>query len=331
MKRLLALLAAVGMVVGAILIRQARDERGDDASDGSGSGRDAVSLVCSTELRPACETLEADVDGIEVRIEAPGRTADRLVDPEARAAGFDLWLVDAAWPGIVADNRRVANLSGRVLADASDVLARSPALLMVRSNQRDRVAGLCEDGITWTCVGDPSNRVTVGLEPPDDGGLAVLAGAVADHLDTAAYAANDFEDGGFDRWFGGLTDLKDVRLGGRSALAAGVTQQGRFDVVGALEATAATVPRGLEVYEPIYPDPVVTSDVVLVPAARGAVEDAAAALDRLGGAERLRDLLAGHGWRTGPAPLADLPAAPELPPRPGTPKAGVLQVLRDRW
>src|SRR5690606_3419907 len=134
--------------------------------------------------------------------------------------------------------------------------------------------------------------VSVGLPSPDrDDGLAVLTSAVAGYVGSTSYAANDFEEEpGFGRWFDSLTaESHGLSLGDQSPLQRGVAARGQFSVGGALEADVAVLPTSRGVYEPIYPEPVVTADLVLAPAPDTSIETA---LERLGGSERVGQILA---------------------------------------
>ena len=327
MKRLAALLVAAGMVLGAIYLR----DRIDD--DGASTGGSELRMRCSTDLVRVCDQLAEGRDDLEVTVEEPGATADRLAQLAAgEDPGFDLWLGDVSWTGIVDDNRSRERRQGDVLGEPSEVLARSPVVLAVRTNPPPEVREACAEGVTWPCVGDAVGRgASLGLPAPLRGdGLVVLAAAVASWLGTTDYATNDFEEPGFGSWFDAVSaPVGGPAVGDRTPLEAGVTAQGQFPLVGALEADMVRVARSRQVYEAIYPEPVVTSDLVLAPAQEFSVDEG---IDRLGGAERIGDVLSGAGWRV---PGRGLPegtdGAPALPEEQGTPAPGVLQALRDRW
>ena len=103
-------------------------------------------------------------------------------------------------------------------------------------------------------------------------------------------------------------------------------QVGTFNVVGALEAQSATLLRDGEAWSTIYPEPMTTADVQLVP--RGGL-DAGDLLDRLDrGDVDVRSALVDQGWRptTGQGdPAVAIPEGSNLP------SAGVLNALRDLW
>ncbi|MDQ4133181.1 MAG: hypothetical protein M3179_08260, partial [Actinomycetota bacterium] len=71
MRRVLAVLAAVAMVAGAVVVRSRLD---DGDSDGV-AGR----LTCGPELEAVCERLRRDQgDGLTIVVEPAGVTAERL-------------------------------------------------------------------------------------------------------------------------------------------------------------------------------------------------------------------------------------------------------------
>lgn len=341
MKRLLAVLAAVGMVAGAVVVRGLLD--GDGAGGGGrgggASGGDGLVLVCSSTLASACDELAGD-PAVEVRIEDDGDTAARLAGADVDGAGA--WLTVAPWPEIVADERERAG-EGPVLGAPSGTLARSPVALVARRDRVDAAAAACGGPPTWACLGaaaggpwtdlggEPTwGSVKPGLPSPDRAdGLVVLAQAVASRVGRTDFATNDLDDdpdvaAWFDRLVGAA---KDARYSSRPPLRDFLTVAGSYSVVGALEAAAGpTVRRAANGQDlaVIYPEPVVTADVVLVPVAG---RDAADALDRVG-RERLLDALRGAGWRIQGRPGT---GGPDLPDTAGLPAPGVLAALRDRW
>ena len=327
MKRLAALVVAVGMVLGALWVRGLIE--GDDGSSGS----DELRLRCSTELREVCKALAEGRDGIVLDVGDPGETADELVElPAGEDPGFDVWLADASWPAVVADTRRFNRACGDVLGEPSAVLARSPVVLGVRTRLPAPVTEACGDAVDWRCAGAAVRAgTTLGMPSPDRGdGLVVLAGAVADWFDRSDVAVNDFDDPGFSNWFDAISaPVRGPGLGDLTPLEAGVTTQGRFAMVGALEADAVSLVRSRDVYDAIYPEPVVTSDLVLVPA-EGLAADSA--IGRLGGSARVGEVLVEAGWRVRGQDLPEgANADVALPDGQGTPSPGVLQALRDRW
>jgi hypothetical protein len=324
-KRLAAVVAAVAMVAGAWALRQALT--GDDRPAAPGDVPEQLRLTCATELAAVCDAL--DVDGLRVAVEDPGRTADRIAQlPAGEDPGFDAWLVDGPWAAMVADDRAFAGVDGDVVDEPSGVLGRSPAVVVVQASRQDALTAACGGTITWRCIGEQAGSYRVGLTAPDRGdGLVPLAEATASWFGTTEYSSVDFEDPGFTAWFDALTELSAggrINLGARSALATAVSQAGTFNVVGALESQSATLLRGREDWATLYPEPMSTADVQLVP--RTGL-DAGELLDRIDRTS-LTGALADQGWRTDGG-RTDRAVA--LPDGTGLPSAGVLNALRDQW
>ncbi len=329
MKRLAAVVVALAMIAGAWFLRAGRD--GEDGTGGSGGNTsEELRLRCASELKDACESIVAENEDIVLRVEDPGTTSDLLVELDAgEDPGFDVWIVDGPWATITADNRAFSGASGAVLGEPGEVLARSPAVLVVQQGRSDELTDACGGTITWSCVGEQPAGLSVGIPTPERGdGLVVLAEATASFLGTTDYSANDFAEPGFDGWFDRLTELSAAtRLGDQSPLARALVAPGTFNVVGALESQSSTLLRDRGGWQATYPDPMVIADVQLVP--RAGLE-AGDALDRLD-AEAVRAALGDEGWRIDGAAPAGTSDAPALPDSANLPAPGVLQQLRSMW
>jgi hypothetical protein len=327
-KRLGALVAAIAMVALAWAVRDlVIDDDGSGGDPGGGDVPEQLRLTCATELKAVCDQLASGA--VRVELEDPGTTADRLAElPAGDDPGFDAWLVDGPWAAMVADDRQFGGQDGTVLGEPSAVLARSPAVLVVQDARRAELEQACGGAIGWRCVGEQAATLRIGLTAPDRGdGLVPLAEATAGFFGTPDYSTVDFEEPGFRSWFDALTRLSrsgSVRLGERSALAAAVGQAGTFNAVGALEAQTATLLRGRDGWSTLYPEPMSTADVQLVPRAG---LDAGDLLERLG-PERVRDALLEAGFRPATEPIEQ---ATSLPAEANLPSAGVLNALRDLW
>lgn len=344
MKRLLAALAAVGMVVGAVVVR-------DRIDGGSGAGDDdALQLLCGTDLAAVCEALAAADDRLEVTIEDEGLTADRLSGGRPDELGVDAWLTAAPWAGIVADNRATAGVEGDPVTSTSDVLARSPATIVALRDRAAALAASCVGSVTWSCIGEVAGRpwsdvggeatwgsVRPGLSAPETGsGLAVLSQAVSSRTVSvdlpADWARNDLDDPAVSGWFDQLVS-QAKRAGGSvtDPLARFLVAPATFGMVGALEeASGPSVERaanGSQV-EVIYPEPVVTADVTLSSLGEAAADDV---VDEIG-RDRLLDELAAAGWRVPDRESAPgVGGGPALPDGSGLASPGALQYLRERW
>ena len=289
MTRVFALLAAVTLVIGAVLVRGVID---DDGGDDRGSS--VVRIVCAAELQAACDALST-TRGVEVRVESVATTAGHLNSASADDPGLEIWVAPAPWPEIVDGNRARA---GTPALFAEQVpLARSDLAAVVPES-----IGPCD----WACLGDRATTdLRFGGRPLDTGlGLLHAAAFTAGRLGTTDYASNDL-DTATRAWLRGIADSLDpvpspvtrmlqIRASFDVALTHGAEAEQAL-------ATASEDRRtGLSV---TYPDPVI-SVVAVAAAARGVdVPD------------QLADALHTAGWS---AP-ADDPS--------GLPSAGVLTAL----
>ncbi|MBS1836163.1 MAG: hypothetical protein JST64_00540 [Actinobacteria bacterium] len=334
MKRILAILAALAMIGAAALIRQQMID-GDTTSGGDGTLR----LRCGSELASVCERLAKEDGSIEVTVRDDGETTDAL-STKAAIVDFDAWLSVGPWAGIVADNRRQAALTTAVLAAPSRVLARSPVTFV---GPADRIAALishCGGTITWTCIGDASGRpwselggqptwgpMKGGLAPPDTGsGLVALDQAVATQSSTTDWGTADLE-----QWSGWLAQLLTQAQQSDDPLARMLVQSGWASITAPLERQSGPeMERGNRraSYSLLYPEPMVTADVTLVPANGLKADDL---LDRLGSG-RIAAALTQAGWRVvGQPNQKGVGGGPTLPPTSNLASPGALQALRNEW
>ena len=337
--RVLALLAAVAMVVGAMAVRDRLD--GGEAEAGS----TVLRLACSDELAAACERLAEGGDGLEVMVEPAGDTAERLATASSSAARppVDGWLVAGPWPAMVEEVRRSNGLEP--LLTSSPVLARSPAVVAVFPSRAEVLRRNCPGGaIGWRCLGDVAGRgswAAVGGRPEwgpvkvlvDDPattarGLVALGAATAAFFGRADVASNDLDDT-YRAWLGGLARaLPSGRPSLEQGLAAGPSL---FDAYGGLEAEAGPlVAASARPEKPllIYPSPVATADVVLGSVPGGPSRRLAELVRGEGG----REALAATGWRVPGQPrAAGVAANPGLPAGSGLPRPGTLAALRQAW
>jgi hypothetical protein len=336
-KRLLALVVAVGLVAGALWVRGLIDDGGGGGGGGGGSGDRALTVVCVTELAAVCEALAAEEPDLQVRIEEEAVTEQALTTADA-VDDVDAWLTFAPFAQVVDEQRQ---RSGRfaVLDEPSDVLAWSPLVMAVWNDRRDVLTGRCGDEITWTCVGEVSGLpwselggpaawgpVKPGHPTPETTavGLLVLAQATGSFFGASTYASNDFADPAFRAWFERLergipsfprpprTPLDEMLSKGPAA----------FDLAGSTEAAAVPAierSRDRDRLTVLYPSPSAVAEVVLVPIAGS---DAGGRVLDLFTTDDATTALAAAGWQTH---AADRPADD------GLPSPGVLQALRSLW
>ncbi|MEO7430175.1 MAG: hypothetical protein ABIY48_12420, partial [Acidimicrobiales bacterium] len=139
-QRLLAVLGAVAIVVVAVVVRAAIDDRGTRGATAGSDGRRV--LVCAKDLADACDA----VDGVTVIREDAAATAAEIGSgtlPE----GADAWVTTTAWTEVVA-----ARSPGRL--GRAELLAQSSAILAVDPRRAAAVTSLCGDTSPWRCLGD---------------------------------------------------------------------------------------------------------------------------------------------------------------------------------
>lgn len=330
--RLLALLAAVAMVAGALVVRGRLDKDEEAAAT-------TLRLVCATELEPVCDAV-AEKDGrVRVDVEAAADTAERLTDlGPGQAADFDGWLVTAPWPAIV-DEARQRQAQAAVL-HAGRVLARSPVVLAVRSDRKAALDTACGGMVGWRCLGEKA-----GAKWSDVGGEDGWGSVKPGHAPVSGAAGLTVVGAATRAWFGGRADLSSADLdeaafrswltrlersiprSDASPFATMLARPSAFDAVGALEQEAVPLLASAREPKPVllYPEPVATADVVLAtrPGRPGRLL-AGVVSGPVG-----RTALVSGGWRVGGAPPGGAAAVP-VTPADNLPEPGLLDALRAR-
>ena len=325
MKRLAAIVVAIGMVFGSFALRNSL-EKNPESQTATG-GNSPFRLNCSTELADICAELEQTEPNLTVKIEEAGATADRLtLLPDGTDPGFDAWLTVGPWAEIVQDNRSFTENAGAILGKASRVLGSAPAQIVTSKSGESALEAACSGTITWKCLGENQSLPqpqSIGMASPNTGaGLAVLADATNSFFGDNSYSATDFEDAAFIGWFEQLTKKsRTVQLSRKTPLDDAVAKQGSFSTVGALSSEVASLPTSSKKFNPVpapkgAPAQPVIAQVRLVPAAGITAQGALDQVD----SDALTQLLKDSNWSTtDPDPNSNMP------------DAGVLQVLRDMW
>jgi hypothetical protein len=320
--RLLALAAAVGMVVGALAIRNRMD-------DDKVSRSTELRLLCATELARVCEAIAAtDEAEVTVTVEAVGATVERL--SSAAAADFDAWLTPGPFPEAVQELRRSQSQLAPLFDDVSPPLARSPVVIL---GWNDRIAALkakCDVG--WKCIGGAAGQPWAAFGHPEWGdlttslpdpttsaaGLVTVGGAAVGFFGRSDLSTTDLDaDDAFGNALSQLARNNSNPVSASAMLAAGPSI---VSFVAGLEQAikpvvdAASSDRRNQV-SLIYPSPVVTADVVLGIADRRKGGRLLELLDRPAPQEVFSD----EGWK-----------APGTAPS-NLPSPGLLTVLRGRW
>lgn len=319
MRRLLALLVAGALIVGALAVR-GRLDAGEPLLPEATEAAAPLRLVCAAELAAACRAAQLP-DGSEVVAQAAALTAAALADGTVEV---DAWLVVEPWhdvPTVLADSAG----AGSELSTAVAV-ATSPLVLVGWADRVDALAAACgEDALTWRCVGEqagtPWRDLDVAVngavraahgDPTVDGiALPVLGGAVAGFFGRSDLAAFDLDDPAFAGWFAQLEGAAPQTTPGRPPLD-DLRTRGRAyaDVVGttAAAARAAASNDELRVVE-------TGAEVRAVLVGVGGAE-----VDGL--VEPLRAALVDTGWRADAAPIEE---------DGDVPGAGFSVALQQRW
>jgi hypothetical protein len=334
------------MIGVAVLIRSRLDS-GESAAQLDAS---RAIVVCATELATVCNQVQRDHPELQVSVEEATVTAERLAAPGfARdATPIDAWLVPQPFPAMVTENRAFGGLEP-VLGDPSRVLARSPLTLTVWNDRLEALNGTCGGEVTWACIGDHAGQpwadnggqenwgsVKPGLPDPTTTafGLLVLSQATAQELGRNDFASNDLQDSTYQTW---LDQLKrSIRsyppTSTGAALGLMLSQgKGTFDLAGSAEAVSGpgvTPSRYNSQLTVLYPSPVVTADVVLVPLRGAPSGDHAREVFESDG---VGATLATNGWRVNGQPPAPGVRSDPLPDSSGLPKPGAVQALHDVW
>lgn len=243
-----ALVLAVGLIVGAFVVRG-----GDDpVADGPGATPDAPvepgTVVCATELRICDDLARALGDAWDVTSADGVDTARDLQSADAAAT----WVTAQALVDVVEAAR---DRSGRApLLQTSDVVASSP-LVMV--GFADRLAVLDEacGAADWSCVGDAAGGAWSAVGGPSSWGdvrpghagldrsvvgLLVAAQAAAGRLDSTVLSTRALDESGFATWFARLEQaVPDFDPPSGSVLTDMIVfGTGSYDVVGTTAAEA---------------------------------------------------------------------------------------------
>jgi hypothetical protein len=305
-RRALAVLGAIGMVVAAVLIRQTIDS---DESAGPAEGPAVV--MCAQDLADTCAALG---DGIEVRTAAAADTAEALADgtlPDDVGA----WITTSSWLEVLAER------SPGVLGDAR-ALATAPTVVATAPGRYEAISDLCASRDIWACLGDAAGtdwadlgdgshaewrELKVGLTDPDSAvGLSGLASASAGFFGTTGFAVNDPAFAEFEAWLANLA--APSAAGDPDPALTLATRPGTYSAAGSVAAIASVFEsRGVE---QIPPDVDVAATIVVVAIGDRSLPDTTPA----------RDSLLDTGWLH--ADDADL--SPTLKP-------GVMAALHTLW
>jgi len=189
-KRLLAVIGAIVMIVAAIVIRSALEGTQETRQSGK-----RTTIACIAELESACRSLT----NVDVRIEDAVVTAKTLANG---TANIDGWVTFEPWPDMV------NLLADRQIAGVGTRLARTDLVIAMAQDREQALAPTCGGSVNWKCLGDAigNNWSTVGGDatwgavkagiPPltTAQGVLLLGEAASGYFNTASFATNDFDD-----------------------------------------------------------------------------------------------------------------------------------------
>jgi hypothetical protein len=320
MRRVVAVLGAVLMVIVAFLVRgviDGDDDSGNDGSRGDGGSDGEVTLLCADELEGVCDALVAAGAIAGFDSEPAGETVDRMVIQGADL-GADGWLTLDSFPQQV-DVVRELNTDNSIFGEPTATDHSTGLAIVAASDRGEALSNDCGD-VDWNCLqpiggdawsdheGEASwGAIKLGYDAPDTSatGLLVLTQAMAGHAGRTDFAAQDIDR----RWLADLENAVPTRP--TTTVLDTLVLQGAaaFGAVGALDNAAqdAAGSRDLEIF---YPAPMFRAEVVL--AAVGGDPDGL--LDE----DDLDDALSALDWEAGQD-------ADPLP------SAGALVALRRAW
>lgn len=214
MRRFAALVAAVGLVIGAVQLRAALD---DDPDGQKGNSASLVTVICDPAVEAACRA----VGGVRVTVEKPGVTAERLASGGRLDA--DAWVVAAPWVDIATYGpQRHERLP------ATKPIASSQLSAVVRVGSS---AAACTD---WTCLA-AAGASTAHDKVDTTGGLAGIGALAGGRVGRADFSTNDLDDDTeFDLWLDEVEGSANLPSRGGSVIDL-IQTAGGFDVALGLE------------------------------------------------------------------------------------------------
>ncbi len=318
MRRALAFVAAIGMIVGAVLVRTHLDDDKQSVATNQ-EARGPLSIVCVTELSAECDALALAHPDLQTRVEDAATTAQALAKG---TQGVDGWLTLDSWPdvanGLVTDP----------IFKSSTALASSPLVIAMVKERSVVLAPKCPNGVVgWRCLGDYVGRpwtdlpggikawgnITVGNPPLSSAtGLLLYGNAVTGYFGRTDIATNDFEtDPGFSAW---RAKVKTTFMESDPFVQFVTQLPAKFAAVGVTAAEEKTnVGTQADKVVVMDPQPQATAVVVLAPVGEG---PRAREVEKLAGTRGMTDVLGQQGWAVGQSPAET-----------GLPSPGVLLAL----
>jgi len=368
--RLVAVVVALGLVLGGLAVRQYRS--GEDLSLPSLGGSDrVVNLVCIQELATVCQGLETET--LKVTIEAAGVTADRLsgADASVQSTGIDGWIAPVSWIEMVRQKRARAG-APPLLGTAGPVIARTPIIVVTDNARITAISSKCKEGAlgqpgperpgddvaksgvqgvtSWRCIGDVmgSGRwarlvaqtgsgwgdIKVGWDNPGTSatGLATLGSFTTGYFGRSDIDALSIDDdaSGYGQWITSATSSLASVNNSANALSS---------LLAAGPAAFDFVVIGEAASTTLLNGAARRNSVVaLYPTPTTTIDLALATLGEnkklkeLVEAKQMKKTLRDAGWRAGSdSPPQGVKADLVLPKTDGLPPAGISEKLRGKW
>ncbi len=193
-KRFAALVGAVLLIVGAVLLRGFLDDGGSVAA-----GRTGAPVVCDPLVIEACEAAFPDV---EVTEEDPGVTLDRLLG-ERNPEPF-VWVTAQVWFDILEVEMVRQGRSNSVAEPATPLV--SSARVVVSDSRVE----ICASVELWACLAageGAASGLDIGLDSVDSTmGVLTRGDLAAGFFGRTDFASNDFGAAEFRAWWNQIGD-----------------------------------------------------------------------------------------------------------------------------
>lgn len=342
LSRIVALVVAVALVVGALAVRDSRDGDRFVADDGGGDdGQAAATVVCPADLSTLCDAVADALPDVTVDRRPTAATASEA----ATGAIAEAWLVPASWADVTDDARSRATGGPEPLVRSAPVAISPVRVLGVRS----RVGALAElcggsletlEQLELSCLAElvdepwPAppgesgwGRVGVAFLPPETSTGLDATAAVAASVAGVDFGARELDERATSEVLRRFAEsVAGDERAGPFGLAGRLRSQGPsfasfvVDVEAELgpdegESGAATGGEGLVGFPA---RPILVAELVVVGDEEAVVERVADALTSEAGVAALGEQA---GWRTGPATVT-----PD-----GRPDGPSLTALRIAW
>ncbi len=226
-KRIAALVGALLLIVGAVLLRGFLDDGGSVAV-----GREPSPVVCDPLVIEACKLAFPDVVVTE---EDPGVTLDRLLDE--RDPDPFVWVTAQVWFDMLAEVSPRTN----PMASGSQAVASSGRVVAFAADRPVCPEATAATNELWSCLSsDEAADLDLGFDGADSTlGLLMLGDLTAAYFGRIDLAPGDIVSNDFDSNFARLasSDRRHIENSGSSAaLDVMVTRTGQFDAATTVDA-----------------------------------------------------------------------------------------------